>query len=216
PRFIIALWGIESNYGRYTGSFPLIRSLAILGYHHHRAKFYQRQLLDALVMLDRPKVIPEQLKSAWDGGMGQTQFEPAAYLTYGVDFDNDGLANIWTSLPDVFASIANFLHKNGWNGKENWGIPVKLPKNFPADKAGLPGKNSISYWRHLGVTQNNGQPLQEVSGNTVILLPSGIKGQGYLIYPNFRKLMRWNNIIFEGLCVGILADSIVKKTKLTP
>ncbi len=215
PQFITALWGTESNYGRYTGQFPLIRSLAILGYHHHRSAFYKRQLVDALIMLDQPKVIPEQLKSAWDGGMGQPQFEPAAYLTYGVDFNQDGFANIWTDMPDIFASIANFLHKNGWNGQQTWGIPVKIPKNFPIRKSGYRLKYSISYWRTLGVTQLNGKPLTNIKGKTAILLPDGIKGNAYLVYPNFKVLMRWNDIIFEGLCIGLLSDDLIKHGALT-
>lgn len=208
PRFVTALWGIESDYGRYTGDFPLIRSLAVLGYHHHRSAFYKRQLVDALVILNRPKVIPEMLKSAWDGGMGQPQFEPASYLSYGVDFNKDGFVNIWTSMPDVFASIANFLHQNGWNGKQTWGMEVKVPKNFPIKKSGYPLKHSISYWRKLGVTQLNGRPLKNISGKTAILLPDGIKGRAFIIYPNFKVLMRWNNITFEGLCVGLLSDAL--------
>lgn len=206
PRFIVALWGIESDYGRDKGHFPLVRSLAVLGYHHHRSDFYKRQLVDALIMLNRPTVIPEQLKSAWDGGMGQPQFEPAAYLSYGVDFNRDGFANIWTNMPDVFASIANFLHQNGWNGKQSWGIQVKVPKNFPIAQSGYPLKHPVKYWRKLGVTQLDGKPLKDIKGNTAILMPDGIKGDAFIIYPNFKVLMRWNHITFEGLCTGILSD----------
>lgn len=211
PRFLVALWGIESDYGRDTGDFPLIRSLAVLGYHHHRSAFYKRNLVDALIMLNRPTVIPEQLKSSWDGGMGQCQFEPGSYLTYAVDFDKDGFPNIWTKLPDVFASIANFLHKNGWNGKQTWGTQVKIPANFPVKKSGYSNKHSIEYWKKLGVTQLDGKPLKDVSGKIALLLPDGAKGEAFLVYPNFRVLLRWNNINFEGLCVGLLSNSMIGK-----
>ena len=207
PRFVTAIWGIESNYGRATGHFPLIRSLAVLGYHHHRSSFYKQQLIDALIILNRAKVIPEMLKSAWDGGMGQPQFEPSAYLSYAVDFNKDGFANIWTNMGDVFASIANFLHQNGWNGNQTWGTLVKLPKNFPV-KSAYPSKHPISYWRQLGVSQTNGKPLKEIQGKTMIVLPEGINGPAYLVYPNFKVLLRWNNITFESLCIGILSDTL--------
>ena len=211
PEIIVSLWGIESNYGRYTGDFPLIHSLAVLAYNHHRSKFYRRQLLDALIMLNHPKVIPEQLKSAWDGGMGQPQFEPASYLAYAVDYDKNGFKNIWTSMPDVFASIANFLHSNGWNGKQTWGIPVKIPKNFPIKQAGRSFKYTNKHWQKLGVKQKNGKTLPPVQGKTAILMPDGIKGSAYLVYPNFKVLLRWNNTTFEGLSTGILSDRIAKK-----
>ena len=214
PQYIVALWGIESNYGRYKGNFPLIRSLAILGYHHHRSDFYQHELINALIILDRPKTIPQQLKSSWDGGMGQSQFEPSAYLYSAVDFDNDGFANIWTSLPDVFASIANFLHQRGWNGQQGWGMAVTLPRDFPIKQSGRKIEHPIQYWRKLGVTQLDGKPLESIKGNTSILLPDGISHTAYVVYPNFRVLLQWNNITFEGLCTGILSDIIASKVTL--
>lgn len=211
PRFLVAIWGIESDYGRITGKYPLVESLAILGYHHHRTDFYQQQLIDALIMLNRKKVIPEQLKSAWDGGMGQTQFEPSTYLSFAVDFSNDNFADIWTNMPDIFASIANFLHENGWNGKQTWGIKVKVPAKFDTSKAYVKNKHPVSYWRHHGVLTMDGKKLPKVKGLTAILLPEGINGQAYLIYPNFKVLLRWNNIYFEGLSIGLLSNEIEER-----
>ena len=211
PRFVLTLWGIESDYGHHIGNFPLVRSLAILAYHHHRSKFYRQQLIDALIMLDRPKVIPQQLKSAWDGGMGQPQFEPGSYLTYAVDYDKNGFKNIWTSLPDTFASIANFLYSNGWNVKQTWGIRVKVPKNFPVKQAGYPLKYPLKHWKKLGVRQLDGELLTPIKGKTAILLPDGLKGEAFLVYPNFKVLMRWNDTTFEGLSVGILSDKLIAK-----
>jgi len=208
-QIIVSLWGIESDYGRDMGSFPLVRSLAVLAYHHHRSEFYKRQLIDALIMLNRPKVIPEQLISAFDGGMGQAQFEPSAYLSYAVDYNHDGFKNIWTNQADVFASIANFLHQNGWNGQQSWGMLVKLPKNFPMKQAGRDFKYTVNHWKKLGVTKMNGKPLENVKGKTAILAPNGKNGQAYLVYPNFKVLLRWNNTTFEGLSTGILSDKII-------
>ena len=206
PGVIVALWGLESDFGDYTGDFPLIRSLALLAFHHHRSKFYRRQLIDALMILDKNHVIPQMLKSSWDGGMGQTQFEPSAYIHYAVDYDHDGFKNIWTSFPDVFASIANFLHLNGWEGTQNWGIEVKVPKNFPTKLANKHIKYTINKWRQLGVRQLNGEKLTMIKGKAALLLPNGIKGRAFLVYSNFDVLLRWNNTTFEALVTGILSD----------
>lgn len=211
PRFVVALWGIESGYGRHMGNFPLIRSLAILAYNRHRSDYFRQELINALTMLDRPKVIPQQLKSAWDGGMGQAQFEPSSYLYYAVDYDKDGFKNIWTSRADILASIANFLYAHGWNNKETWGIRVKLPKNFPIKDAGRSFKYTIKHWKDLGVLKANGKPLDPIKGKTAILLPEGIKGEAYLVYPNFKVLLHWNNTTFEGLSTGLLSDKFIEK-----
>lgn len=209
PRFIIALWGLESNFGEDTGHFPLIESLAMLSYRHHRSRFYRRQLIDALKILDHPAVIPPMLLSSFDGGMGQPQFEPAAYLRYAVDFDHDGFANIWTNLPDVFASIANFLHLNGWDGSQSWGIEVKIPKNFPTKLANEHIEYSIQKWNSLEVRNLDGSKLKNIKGNAAILLPSGITGPAFLVYPNFKVLLRWNDTTFESLTAGVFSDKLV-------
>ncbi len=209
PQYIIALWGLESNFGRDTGNFPLVRSLAILAYHHHRSSFYRRQLIDALFILDGKHVIPPMKKSAFDGGMGQPQFEPSAYLHYAVDFNGDGFKNIWTNTPDALASIANFLHRNGWNGQQSWGIRVTIPHGFNPKKAGRKIWKPVSHWQALGVRQHNGKALPNVKGDTALLLPNGKKGPYYLVYPNFKVLLRWNNTTFESLATGRLADEII-------
>lgn len=208
PQIIVALWGLESDFGDDMGDFPLIDSLAILAFHHHRSSFYRRQLIDALRILDAGPIIPQMLKSSFDGGMGQIQFEPETYMSYAVDFNGDGFKNIWTNLPDSFASIANFLQKNGWDGDQTWGIEVKLPDNFNKSLAGRDNKKSISFWKKQGVTQLNGQPLKDIKGKAAILLPDDIKGPAFLVYPNFYVLLRWNDTTFEGLAAGLLANSI--------
>lgn len=208
PQIIVAIWGIESDFGKDTGDFSLIHSLAILAFQQHRSAFYRLELISALKMLDHKIVIPEQLKSSFDGGMGQTQFEPTAYLTYAVDFNHDGFPNIWTDLPDVFASIANYLRLNGWKKDQTWGMEVKLPKNFDVKRATIHKQYPISYWKKLGVKQLNGKELPSIKGSTSILLPSGIEGPAYLALPNFFVLLTWNHTIFEGLSLGLLANKI--------
>lgn len=208
PQIIIALWGIESNFGRDMGQFPIIRTLTLLAYSHHRSAFFRKQLTDALKILDQKNIIPQMKYSAFDGGMGQTQFEPSSYLSYAVDFDNNGLKNIWTSLPDVFASIANYLHLNGWDPGHTWGIEVSLPKNFPIQEADFQNQKPISYWKKLGVKQIDGSPLPNVQGKTAIIVPDNKLSPAFLAYPNFNVLMRWNYTTFESLSVGIFASEI--------
>jgi membrane-bound lytic murein transglycosylase B len=206
PRFIIALWGLETDYGKNVGESQLIPSLVTLAYQHHRSDFYTNELMFALQMLDRKKVIPQQLISTWDGGMGQPSFEPSNYFAYGVDFNNDGFVNIWTNIPDSLASIANFLHKLHWDGKHTWGTEVTLTHKIPANKVGLDKYYSIDHWRKWGVHLK-----QNLAGSlpASLLTPNGQKGPAYLVLHNFQVLMHWNNTTFEGLCVGLLSNKIV-------
>jgi len=210
PRFVIALWGFESDFGKLPGRTQIVPSLVTLAYQHHRSKFYRAQVMAALKMLDH-QVIPQQSVGMYDGGMGQPSFEPIAYLQYGVDFDKDGFANIWTSLPDVFASIANFLHKNGWNGNQTWGMEVKIPANLPQKMVGRDKAFSIATWQAKGVRPLNGGELPKINSKASLLLPSGPKGRAFLVFHNFKVLLRWNNTTFEGISVGLLSDQIRHK-----
>ncbi len=207
PRFIIALWGFESDFGRLTGDTPIVPSLVTLAFQHHRSQFYRAQVMAALKMLNH-QVLPQQSIGMYDGGMGQPSFEPIAYLQYGVDFDHDGFANIWTSMPDVFASIANFLHQNGWNGKQTWGMEVKIPDNLPKNMIGRHKEYSIATWEAKGVHPLHGGQLPKINSKASLLLPSGPKGRAFLVFHNFKVLLRWNNTTFEGISVGLLSDQI--------
>jgi len=211
PEFIVAIWGIESDFGKFTGNFPLVRSLALVSYAKPDSAYLKTQLIDALIMLDRPVVIPQQLKSAFDGGMGQTQFEPSSYLQYGVDFDHTGFSDIWTSLPDVFASISYFLQQNGWVGQQPWGMPVTLPENFDKNNEGLKVKKFNRDWNSLGVRQLNGKKLPALPGKTSILTLPWKGSPTFLVFQNFRTLLDWNNTNLEALAIGYLADAIVNQ-----
>jgi membrane-bound lytic murein transglycosylase B len=192
-------------------SFIISLFIAILAFQKHRSAFYRKQLIAALTILDAKKIIPQELKSTFDGGMGQPQFEPSVYLQYAVDFDGDGFKDIWTSMPDAFASIANYLMKNGWQPGQPWGFKIKLPSHFPAQLTGRANKHPIKVWQDLGVTLTNGEPLPNLHGNTAVLLPSGANGTAYIVCCNFYALMNWNNTTFESLVVGLLADSLVEQ-----
>lgn len=211
PQYIVALWGTETNYGKNVGKAPMVKSLVTLAYQHHRSKFYRQQLMSALVILNHQR-IPEQAFSTWDGGMGQPSFEPYIYLNYAVDFDGDGFKNIWTSIPDVFGSIANFLKQNGWDGKQPWGIEVKIPTKLSSSLVGIHHKLSISKWQALGIRPLHGNKLPNIQSKASLLLPDGKKGRAFLVFHNFDVLLRWNRSRFEGLAVGLLSDQInIKK-----
>jgi membrane-bound lytic murein transglycosylase B len=211
-QYLIALWGIESHFGHYTGHFPLINSLAVLGFQQHRSSYYRRQLIDALVMLDQSHTIPEQQWSSFDGGMGQAQFEPQTYLTFGVDFDHDGFKNIWTSVPDTLASMAFFLKENGWKRGQPWGIPVQLPPHFSVPAAGDIRHHfePLEYWRVLGVKTLAGQRLPVVPGQAALLIPDPMSKEAYLVFENFKAFLRWNNTTFEGLVISLSGDKIAQ------
>ncbi len=214
PQYIIAIWGIESDFGSDVGHTAMIPSLVTLSYKHARAAFYREELFAGLKMLDQQK-IREQAYSTWDGGMGQTSFEPTAYNTYAVDFDGDGFKNIWTSMPDVFASIANYLHQYKWNGQQTWGYAVKLPKNFNYQHSGRDFKRPINYWKKIGLVKINNQPLPASTIQAAVLLPATKNGPAYLVLPNFFCLMHWNDTYFEAIAIGALADKIISSDNET-
>lgn len=150
PRFLVSFWGLETNYGDYTGGFPVIASLATLAHDERRAEFFRAELFNALTILDQGHIAPEKMSGSWAGAMGQTQFMPSTFTGYAVDGDGDGKIDIWGSLPDVFHSAAHYLSSVGWNGDETWGREVKLPEGFDLDLAQLTIKKPIDDWQALG------------------------------------------------------------------
>ena len=207
PRFIVALWGIESNYGSFTGEFPVIGALATLAYEGRRAAFFRKELLQALRIVDQGDVAPAQMMGSWAGAMGQSQFMPSSYLARAVDYDRDGRRDIWTTPPDVFASIANYLAKAGWSDRHTWGRQVQIADRVKADAAGLEVVRPLPEWHALGVRTSNGEPLPAVALDASLLRMDG-DGPAYLVYNNFRVLMAWNRSTYFALTVGELADLI--------
>lgn len=207
PRFLLAFWGLESNYGDFTGSFPLISALATLAYDQRRAKFFREQLFAALEIMGRGD-IPVDVKSSWAGAMGNAQFIPTTYRAYAVDFDGDGRRDMWRSLPDVFASAANFLGKSGWRADRTWGREVRLPKTFDFALSGLSVRKTLPAWQALGVRRVDGRDLPKADIEASLVLPSGAGGPAFLVYENFRATLVWNRSIFYAIAVGHLADRI--------
>ena len=207
PRFIVALWGIETNFGQNMGSFPVVASLATLAYDGRRSAFFRKELLNALKIIDQGHVAPESMMGSWAGAMGQSQFMPSSFLSYAVDYNGDGRRDIWATREDVFASIANYLARAGWRRDAGWGAEVRLPASFDAAVAGLETRRPVDDWRRLGVAAANGTKLP-ASGDASLVLPGGSDGPALLVFDNFRTILKWNNSQYFASAVGYLADSV--------
>ncbi len=211
PRFIIALWGIETSYGGFQGGHHIIPALATLAHDGRRAKFFRSELIAALRILDGGHISPENMRGSWAGAMGQCQFMPSSFLRFAVDFDGDGKRDIWNSLPDIFASIANYLARSGWDDRYTWGRqvrPAAAKSPPPTSKAALKIVKSLPEWQSLGVRRTNGRSLPSVALDASLLQTDDGDGPAYLVYNNFRVLMDWNRSTYFALTVGELADLI--------
>ncbi len=208
PHILIALWGLETNYGTHLGEFPVPAALATLAYDSRRSRFFRGQFLDALAILDAGHVTPEAMRGSWAGAMGQMQFMPSTFVTYAVDADGDGRKDLWHSLPDAFASAAHYLQRLGWREDERWGREVRLPADFDWELARPWVSKPLSAWAALGVRQADGQPLPSSGQMGAIVLPQGHQGPAFLVYANFERLMSWNRSLNYALAVGLLADRL--------
>jgi membrane-bound lytic murein transglycosylase B len=213
PRFLVSFWGLESNFGDYTGKIPLIGALATLAYDERRSKFFREQLLAALTVMQRGD-IPVRAQGSWAGAMGQTQFIPTTYRDFAVDGDGDGKRDLWGSLADIFASSANYLSQAKWDDSKTWGREVRLPKGFDIELAGLNGGKRLAEWQALGVRRIDGRNLPAVDIDAWLVLPSGHDGPAFLVYQNFKTTLVWNRSIFYAIAVGHLADRIAGKGPL--
>lgn len=208
PRFIVALWGVETDFGRASGGYPVIASLATLAYDGRRAALFNRELIAALRIVQRDHIDPKQLRGSWAGAMGQCQFMPSSFLAYAVSYRRDGLPDIWHRRADIFASIANYLARLGWRDDQTWGRYVRVPRHLPESLVGLHVERSLEDWRRLGLRRADGGPLPVVAGmKASLLMPEGSDGPKLLVYGNFRILLRWNNSQAFATSVGLLADA---------
>ncbi|MFM4997158.1 lytic murein transglycosylase [Aeromonas sanarellii] len=208
PRFIVALWGIETNFGKLTGNFPLISSLATLAWDGRREAFFKDQLFDALRILEQGHVSPAAFQGSWAGAMGQVQFMPSSFLAYAVDQDGDGRKDLWGNLADVFGSAANYLHRNGWREDETWGRRVRVPGDLDPALLGLETRKPLSAWQALGVRRLDGSPLPKADMQASLIRPDDVHGRSYLAYDNYRVLRHWNRSPYFVVAVGTLADRI--------
>ena len=209
PRFIIALWGIESDFGRFTGGFSVINALATLAYDGRRSTFFRAELIDALRILDKGDIELSAMTGSWAGAMGQSQFMPSSYRRFAVDYDQDGRRDIWATHADIFASIANYLHRSNWKYDQTWGREILLPDNFDFTLVGMETNKPIGYWQRLGVRRMDGRDLPARQLNASIVLPDGTDGNAFMVYHNFRVILDWNRSTYFALAVGILADRVL-------
>lgn len=210
PRFLVAIWGMETNFGTYLGNFSVIGSLATLAYDERRSSFFRAELLHALKILDEGHISVSDMKGSWAGAMGQLQFMPSTFTRFAVDADKDGRKDIWHSLPDVFASAANFLSGYNWNGDRTWGRQVHLPPGFDLTHVGLDIKKSLSEWKILGIRRTNDTDLPDVDISASLIQPSGSDGPAFLVYQNFRSIFRWNRSYLYSLAVCRLSDRLAQ------
>lgn len=208
PRYVVALWGIETDFGRLTGGFKVVPALVTLAYDGRRSLYFRNELFNALKILDREKFDPDEFTGSWAGAMGQNQFMPSTYLGYAVDFDGDNRPDIWRSRPDVFASTSNYLSKIGWKSDETWGREVKLAPGFDPALINTDAEKSVAEWGAAGVRGLNGQPLPQAATKAMLVVPSNGQGRAFLAYANFRTIMKWNKSTSFAIAVGTLADRI--------
>lgn len=212
--YLLAFWGLETNYGSFFGNMPVVDSLATLACDERRSEYFTAELISALRILDEGAITPEKMVGSWAGAMGHVQFMPSTFLQYAVDYDADHKRDLWSSTPDAMASAAKFLQGLGWQSSGRWGTEVKLPAGFPFREAGLKNSKSLSEWRGLGVKQADNTPLAKTDVSASLLVPSGYKGPAFLVYNNFNVIMRWNRSEYYAIAVGYLADRIAGAGKL--
>ncbi len=209
PCIITALWGIESSYGHFKGSFPVISSLATLAFDGRRSDFFRNELLLALQILNGKHITLKEFKGEWAGASGHSQFLPSSWHKFAVDYDGDGKRDIWNNLGDVFASIANYLKGSGWESNQTWGVEVALPKDFDRSLLKSEQMLPLSEWVAKGVTARPGFsfPQDNLEGNLVQLYG----GPVFLVFKNYYVLKKYNQSGFYAASVGFLAESICKK-----
>lgn len=207
-RYIVALWGVETDYGGYTGNFYVPEALATLAFEGRRESFFTKELMHSLKILDEGHITKENFKGSWAGAMGQTQFMPSSFVAYAQDYDGDEHKDIWQTRVDAFASIANYLSKSGWDDNKTWGREVMLPKDFDAKNASKKVRKPLSEWSKLGVKRINGMALPVADYSSYIVRPNGADGRAYVVYSNFDVILKWNRSDYFATAVGTLSDAL--------
>jgi len=218
-RFLLAIWGMETRYGRVTGNTPVFKALATLAWEPRRADYFRGELFNALTMVQRGQIEAQAMTGSWAGAMGQTQFMPSSYLSYAVDFDGDGRRDIWKSTGDTLASIANYLKGFGWNGDETWGREVKTSAAVRAKIAGTIPKRTEGCYARRNMTER--RPLEEWQAIGVRLVGGGalpkaklsaglvdVGDRTFLVYPNYDAILGYNCAHYYALTVALLSDRL--------
>jgi membrane-bound lytic murein transglycosylase B len=218
PRIVVAVWGLESNFGRFAGVRPTIPALVTLAYDPRRGEMFRKELFSALDILNRGDIELDRLKGSWAGALGQPQFMPSSYLQYAQDFDGDGRRDIWSSLPDVFASVGYYLQQHGWTAGQGWGREVKIPAAVRTRASAVPRRETgcraerimtapqpLSAWRRMGLRTVSGGPLPS-STIPASLVQSGTRS--FLLYANYDALLGYNCAHTYALSVALLAERL--------
>jgi membrane-bound lytic murein transglycosylase B len=209
PELVLAIWGMETNFGGFMGGENTIHALATLTEGGYRANFFREELLTALRIVSDGHVSPRSMVGSWAGAMGHTQFMPSSFMAYAVDYNGDGRKDIWNSVQDALGSTANYLNKHGWRTGETWGYEIKLPQGFDFASARQMERAPLSQWQAMGVQRVSGRPFPRQSDVGRLYLPAGASGPAFLLLPNFDVIKRYNNSDSYALAVGHLADRIL-------
>ena len=205
---IAAIWGVETNYGTLGGDRPVVRSTATLACIGRRQNYFREEFLSALEILQRGDVKPDRLVGSWAGAFGPTQFMPTAFKRYAVDFDRDGRRDVVDSIPDIIASTANNLKRDGWVAGQTWGYEVVVPATFNFMLADHARWMPIREWERAGITRAGDKPFPHPDDRAFLLIPAGVQGPGFLMLTNFRIIMRYNPSEAYALAIGHLADRL--------
>jgi membrane-bound lytic murein transglycosylase B len=200
---IVAIWGLETGYGGFSGGKDVIRSLATLAHARYRGDFFRNELLAALEILEQEHITRAKMRGSWAGAMGQAQFIPSSFLKFAVDFSGDGRRDIWNDVPDVLASIANYMKEHGWQRGVPWGFEVTVPGGFDYRKS----RATFPEWQALGIRRADGRPLPK-SGNGIMFFPSGSSGPAFLVTSNYETIKRYNLSDAYSLTVAGTADRL--------
>jgi lytic murein transglycosylase len=207
---VLAVWGRESGYGRAKLPYPALDVLATKAFMSTRKEMFRAELIDALRIIEHGDITPDRMMGSWAGALGQPQFMPSSYARYAVDFNGDGRADIWNSVPDTLGSIAHYLALKGWQRGRDWGFEVSIPQNVTCAQEGPDLAKPISAWAGMGITRMSGKgfPAAELKVDGMMLVPAGRHGPEFIVTPNFYVLKEYNNSDLYALFIGNLADRI--------
>ncbi|KAA3653989.1 MAG: lytic murein transglycosylase [Proteobacteria bacterium] len=208
PATVVAVWGVESNFGRNFGSRPLITSLATLSCEGRRQSFFRGEFFTTLRIVQEGHIAAERLTGSWAGAFGHTQFMPSTFMRVAVDFDGDGRRDLIDSVPDALASTANYLKRAGWRTGETWGYEIRLPAGFDESIAGRKARRPVSDWVRMGVRRIDGSPIAPDDTSAAVLLPAGVAGPAFLVFRNFNAIYSYNAAESYALAIAHLSDRL--------
>ena len=207
--YIVAIWAVETRFGSYTGGFDVIAAVATLAFDGRRSAFFRNELIHALTILDEGHVVRTDMTGSWAGAMGQSQFMPSSFNRFAVDWDLDRRRDIWRNRGDVFASIANYLARSGWQRGMPWGGAVTVPSGLDFTRDDV---ESLETWLSRGVTWQGEAPVLPMDAAASLVLPSGADGPAFLVFDNYRAILKWNRSDYFAMSVTAIADALSRQS----